>query len=119
METKCNIELTGLKALYPDEANSVKISSEKYAKKLEKHNIEQLKIKFRTHGNVTGSHLRKTEVDIQAIKGKNVTSIKKEIGNKHEEERKKNPQKWNVGKLTQEALETLYLKLQKESSKNI
>ncbi len=117
--TKCNIEMTGTKALYPDEVESARISSERYAKKFEKYGIESLKLKFRTHGNVVGSHLRKAEVDVQAIKGKNVYAVKKELGQKDEDTKNKSVKKWNVGKLVQETLDALYMKVQKESSKNI
>jgi hypothetical protein len=113
MESNNKISYKGMKeSLYPEEVESVRLITNKFARKAKKHGgFQELKLIFKNHGNVEGTHLRKTEADIHLITKNKTFSIKKENGNKKEDYRKSNSAKWNITKDIQNALSVLEEKL--------
>jgi CBS domain-containing protein len=115
-----DITFVGEDVLYEDELRMVRgFTIRSMDKIIKMSNYKNLKIVYKIHGDKESSHMRKGELNITLDAGGKVISVSKEIhtGTSDEEFNDKVKGKWNLAKLTQEALKVLETKVIEEKDK--
>lgn len=119
-EEKYNIEYLGVSDLFEDDLELIKRLAEKQMKKIVSiSDYEDLKIVFKSHGNLETSHNKKFSIKLTLSKGNSIIHVNKEIlkGNSNEEMNEKKKTKWNIPLLVQESLKILNRKVIEEKDK--
>jgi predicted transcriptional regulator len=119
-EQEYKIEFVGEDVLYEDELRMVRGFAIRTMDKITKMSpYKNLKIAYKLHGDKESSHMRKGELHINLDAGGKVLSVSKDIqtGTSDEQFNDKVKGKWNLAKLTQEALKALETQVIEEKSK--
>ena len=119
-EEPYDITFVGEDVLYEDELRMVRgFTIRSMDKIIKMSNYKNLKIVYKIHGDKDSSHMRKGELHVNLDAGGKVLSVSKEIqtGTSDEEFNDKVKGKWNLAKLTQDALKVLETKVIEEKDK--
>ncbi len=119
-EQEYEINFVGEDILYEDELSMVRGFALKTMSKIQKMSeYKNLKIHYKSHGDTDSSHIRKGELNISLDAGGKVLNVSKDIqsGTSDSEFNDKVKGKWNLAKLTQEALKVLEKQVIEETSK--
>ena len=114
------INIIGEEILFEDELSLVRGFALKTMQKISKiSHYKNLKISYKNHGNKDDSHMRKGEMKLTLDDGGKVLNVSKDIstGTSDEHFNNKVKTKWNLAKMTQEALKTLEQKVIDEKNK--